>query len=94
VIEEPALSHRRYAMVEGTARYEIVLGHARFTQHRGGGDVMPSQGVDRLLGGKPHRCRQAVRGHVLGHVNAPRCHDMTGLSSEMAQRRKRGMTPQ
>ena len=87
-VEEPALSHRRYAMVEGTARDEVVLGHARFTQHRGGRDVTPPQGVDRLLGRKPHRCRQALRGCVLGHVNAPRCHEQYGINSGLADKGK------
>ena len=87
-IEEPALSHRRYAMMEGTALRQVALRYACVAQHRGGRDVTPPQGVDRLLGRKPHRCRQALRGRVLGHVNAPRCHEQNGINSGMADKGK------
>ena len=70
-IEEPALSHRRYAMVEGAALHQVALRDACVAQHRGSRDVTPPQGVDRLLGRKPHRCRQAPQARVLGQVNAP-----------------------
>jgi hypothetical protein len=36
-VEQPALSRRRYAMLEGTARRKVALRYACVAQHRGGG---------------------------------------------------------
>ena len=70
-IEEPALSGGRYAMMEGTALRQVALRDACGAQHRAGRDVTQPQSVDRLLGCKSHRRRQALPGHVLDQVNRP-----------------------
>ena len=81
-IKEPALSSGRYAMMEGTALRQVALRDAGGAQHRGGGDVTPPQGVDCVLGRKPHRCRQALPAGVLGHVNAPAAKAWPDLSGD------------
>ena len=79
VIEEPAFSRSRNAMMEDIALRQVALRNARVAQRRACRDVKPPQDVNCLLGRKAHQSSARQRS-ALPSVN--------GIYSGMALRGK------